>query len=225
MSSINNQNMRGNNPANAQMGNPGFNPNMAMVNQGQFPNNQFPSTPTQPNPANASQHVSSMLRGVSHVTKSAPQIGNMNMGINMNQPNNNQIMRPPINANQMNPMNIMGTPNSSVQMQNRQGMGAPIYRPPQLGSHPNPNQMVPNNNMPNNMNTRGMTPPMQINPAPPNNSNQSNIPVTNQTDPDKRKMIQNQLIILIHAAKCQKRNDQNGQHCQIPHCQTMKARV
>ena len=30
------------------------------------------------------------------------------------------------------------------------------------------------------------------------------------SDPDKRKAIQNQLIILIHAAKCQQRTDGNG---------------
>jgi len=29
-------------------------------------------------------------------------------------------------------------------------------------------------------------------------------------DPDKLKMIQNQLIILIHAAKCQKGTDENN---------------
>ena len=34
---------------------------------------------------------------------------------------------------------------------------------------------------------------------------------TNQTDFDKIKMIKNQLIILIHAAKCQKRDDQKEQ--------------
>ena len=38
-------------------------------------------------------------------------------------------------------------------------------------------------------------------------------------DPDKRKMIQNQLIILIHAAKCHRRDNEQ---CRVPHCQTMK---
>ena len=39
-------------------------------------------------------------------------------------------------------------------------------------------------------------------------------------DQEKRKMIQNQLIILIHAAKCQKQS--TTMECNIPHCQTMK---
>ena len=42
------------------------------------------------------------------------------------------------------------------------------------------------------------------------------------TDPDKRKMIQNQLVILIHAAKCQKPHYENSTTCHIPHCRTMK---
>ena len=196
-----------------------YNPGMGMVNpQGQFPNNTFPSTPTPQTTQNSSQHVSTMLRGVTH-SKPANPIG-VNMGMNMNpMPQNNQaIMRPPIN-NQINvPMALM-SPNNSLSMQqgrNQQGPTmAQIYRPPPI----NPNPMGPNMGNSNPINTR-MTPPMIQNPA---NSNQPNIAVTTATDPDKRKMIQNQLIILIHAAKCQKRNDGNGVHqCQIPHCQTMK---